>query len=84
MLILNITAADTASPDDPSDLSFSKGDILHIVDNTDIWWQAETEDGTRGSMSCLLTNYNGCSLIPLCSRPIKLFPNRRQPTAREI
>ena len=59
MLILNITA-DTASPDDPSDLSFSKGDILHIVDNTDIWWKAETEDGTCGSMSYLLTDSNAC------------------------
>ena len=80
----NYTTADTASPDDPDDLSFSRGDILHIIDNADIWWRAETEDGTRGSMSYLLTDSNACSLILLCSCPIKLFPNRRQPTARVI
>lgn len=50
MLIWNIIPTDTASPDDPNEISFSKGEILDIVDNTGKWWQAEKEDGTLGSM----------------------------------
>jgi hypothetical protein len=80
----NITAADTAALEDPNELSFSKGDILDIVDKTGKWWQAETKDGARGSMSYLLTDPNACLLIPSCSYPVKLCPNRRQTTASEI
>jgi hypothetical protein len=80
----NITAADTASPEDPNELSFSKGDILDILDKTGKWWQAETRDGARGSMSYLLTNPNTCLLILSCSYPVKLCPNRRQETASGI
>jgi len=38
----------TASPDDPAEISFSKGEILDIVDNNGKWWQARKEDGTTG------------------------------------
>ncbi|KAN0135236.1 hypothetical protein V8E53_007127 [Lactarius tabidus] len=38
----------TAALEDPNELSFSKGDILDIVDKTGKWWQAETKDGARG------------------------------------
>jgi hypothetical protein len=78
-LILTINAADTADPDDPNELSFSKGDIFDIINKTGKWWQAETEGGTRGSMSYLqvLTDSNACLLIPSCSYPVKLCPNRR-------
>ena len=48
-LISNITTADTASVDDPYEISFSKGEILDVVDNTGRWWQAQKEDGTLGS-----------------------------------
>jgi hypothetical protein len=81
-----IIAADTADPDDPNELSFSKGDIFDIIDKTGRWWQAETEDGTRGSMSYLqvLADFNAWLLIPSCSYPFKLCPNRRQETASGI
>ncbi|CAE6442625.1 hypothetical protein ACGC1H_007562 [Rhizoctonia solani] len=38
----------TASPDDPAEISFVKGEILDIVDNNGKWWQARKEDGTTG------------------------------------
>jgi SHO1 osmosensor len=49
MLILTIAAAGTADPDDPDDISFSEGEILDIIDNSNEWWQAQKEDGTSGS-----------------------------------
>lgn len=39
----------TASPDDPAEISFAKGEILDIVDNNGKWWQARKEDGATGS-----------------------------------
>ena len=53
MLILTIAAADTADPDDPNEISFSKGEIIDIIDKTGKWWQARKEDGTLGSMYSL-------------------------------
>ncbi|KAF5385300.1 hypothetical protein D9615_001178 [Tricholomella constricta] len=38
----------TASPDDPNEISFSKGEILDIVDKNGKWWQARKLDGTIG------------------------------------
>jgi len=38
----------TASPDDPNELSFNKGEMLDIVDNKGKWWQARKQDGTIG------------------------------------
>ncbi|KAG9121334.1 Transmembrane osmosensor [Ceratobasidium sp. 392] len=38
----------TASPDDPAEISFSKGEILDIVDNNGKWWQARKENGATG------------------------------------
>ncbi|CAE7152266.1 unnamed protein product [Rhizoctonia solani] len=38
----------TASPDDPSEISFAKGEILDIMDNNGKWWQARKENGTTG------------------------------------
>ena len=49
MLISNITVADTASTDDPNEISFSKGEIMDIIDKNGKWWQARKEDGSLGS-----------------------------------
>ena len=45
----NNNAADTASTDDPNEISFSKGEVLDIIDKNGKWWQARKEDGTLGS-----------------------------------
>lgn len=37
-----------ANPDDQNELSFSKGEILDIVDNKGKWWQARKADGSIG------------------------------------
>ena len=39
----------TASPDDPNEISFNKGDILDVIDGTGKWWQCQTPDGRTGS-----------------------------------
>ena len=41
-------ATDSASPDDPNEISFAKGEILDILDNSGKWWQARKTDGTKG------------------------------------
>ncbi|KAF8921871.1 hypothetical protein CPB85DRAFT_1209804 [Mucidula mucida] len=38
----------TASPDDPNELTFNKGDILDIIDKQGKWWSARRTDGTTG------------------------------------
>ncbi|KAG8900300.1 Transmembrane osmosensor [Tulasnella sp. 408] len=38
----------TASPDDPNEISFSKGETLEIVDDSLKWWRARKKDGTTG------------------------------------
>lgn len=48
-LISNITIADTASEDDPNEISFSRGEILDIINRNGNWWQARKGDGTSGS-----------------------------------
>jgi SH3 domain len=47
-------ATDTASPDDPNEISFSKGEVMDIIDKTGKWWQARKDDGSVGSMYSLL------------------------------
>jgi SHO1 osmosensor len=37
-----------ASPDDPNEVSFAKGDILDVVDNTGKWFQVRTPSGQTG------------------------------------
>jgi hypothetical protein len=48
MLILTITAADIANPDDPKEISFAKGENLDIINIRGKWWEAQKEDGTSG------------------------------------
>lgn len=45
---LSITTADIGNPDMPEDISFSKGEIMDIIDKTDDWWKVRKEDGTLG------------------------------------
>ncbi|CAG8550024.1 15679_t:CDS:2 [Dentiscutata erythropus] len=37
-----------ASPEDQTELSFTKGEVLDIVDNKGKWWQAKKADGSIG------------------------------------
>jgi SHO1 osmosensor len=62
---LRFTNSDNASPDDPNEISFVKGEILSIVDNSGKWWQAKKEDGTKGIIP------SNCSFRPL--PPFSLF-----------
>ena len=48
LLVLKM-CPDTASPDDSTEISFSKGEILDIMNNDEEWWQARKGDGTLGS-----------------------------------
>ncbi|EEB94384.1 hypothetical protein MPER_06809 [Moniliophthora perniciosa FA553] len=38
----------TASPDDPNEISFTKGEILDIIDKQGKWWHARKLDGSTG------------------------------------
>ncbi|KAH8111839.1 hypothetical protein DFH11DRAFT_551585 [Phellopilus nigrolimitatus] len=38
----------TASPDDPNEISFVKGEVLDIIDKQGKWWQARKENGAVG------------------------------------
>lgn len=42
---------DTASEEDPSELSFFKGEIMEIRDKNHKWWIATKADGSVGSES---------------------------------
>ena len=37
-----------ASPDDPNEVSFAKGDVLEVMDNTGKWYQVRTPSGQTG------------------------------------
>jgi len=38
----------SASADDPNEISFTKGEVLEVLDKQGKWWQAKKSDGTVG------------------------------------
>lgn len=50
------THPDTGSSEDPSELTFTKGQILDILSTSDRWWEARTTDGKTGSEYHLCSN----------------------------
>ena len=73
--VVVITPPDTASPKDPNELSFGRGEIFNIIDKSGKWWEAEMADGRKGSKSCLFPFCWFCSLMchTLSSCTIKLL-----------
>jgi hypothetical protein len=67
-------AIDTASPDDPNEISFTKGEVLDIVDKQGKWWQAKKADGTIGS-TCQYYFPSEHELTMSSSRTFKLPSN---------
>lgn len=71
----------TASPDDPNEISFTKGEVLDIVDKQGKWWQAKKADGTIGSRCTL--RFLLVRLLIICSScAIKLPSNHLEPRCR--
>ena len=42
-------SVDTANSEDPTEISFAKGEILDVVDKQGKWWQSRRADGSTGS-----------------------------------
>jgi SHO1 osmosensor len=38
----------SASPDDPNEVSFAKGDMLDVIDGTGKWFQVRAPNGQTG------------------------------------
>ena len=60
------TVTDTANPDDPNEISFTKGESLEIIDKQGKWWQAKKTDGSVGSM-CLVATISTYQVLTLVS-----------------
>lgn len=45
---LSPTPPDTGAPDDSTELSFAKGEVLDILTTSEQWWDARTMDGRKG------------------------------------
>lgn len=66
----------TASPDDPNEISFVKGEVLDIMDASGKWWQCRNQNGQVGSKSSFDAGYGkgafpavsslGFSFDPVC------------------
>lgn len=62
------TSSDSASQDDPNEISFDKGDILEIIDKQGKWWQAKKSNGAVGSTYPSLSSYTS-PLTPVYRAP---------------
>lgn len=51
---VSIFFVDTANSEDPTEISFAKGEILDIVDKQGKWWQSRRADGSTGSAFFLI------------------------------
>lgn len=49
-LIFDVLPSDTASPDDPHEISFIEGEVFDIIDKRENWWRTKKADGTIGSV----------------------------------
>jgi hypothetical protein len=47
----------SASPDDPNEVSFAKGDMLDVIDGTGKWFQVRAPNGQTGvsPILCIFT-----------------------------
>lgn len=45
---LSLHLTDEANPEDPTEISFAKGDVLEVLNNQGKWWQVRRQDGTVG------------------------------------
>jgi SHO1 osmosensor len=72
----DLSFSDTASPDDPNEISFTKGEVLDIVDKQGKWWQARKADGTIGSAYFAALLYNRVLIyLVTISCTVELPPN---------
>lgn len=53
---LLLSSADQASPDDPQEVSMTKGELLDVLDNSGKWWQVAKTDGS-GIVGIIPSNY---------------------------
>ena len=74
-MLRNLRHPDNASPDDPNEISFSKGEVLEILDKNGKWWQARKSDGTVGSE---------CSSVPAEASFTDLPPQSHRPITSKL
>lgn len=63
----NHYASDTASPDDPNEISFTKGEIIEIIDTQGKWWHGKKADGSSKHFTASLLRILLTSLLHLFS-----------------
>ncbi len=68
-----MTRADVAHPDDPTELSFKRGDIFEITEKSGLWWAVKTDDGERKSTHSTSVTRNIFTDIQTPSRTVELF-----------
>lgn len=81
-----IPSVDTANSEDPTEISFAKGEILDIVDKQGKWWQSRRADGSTGSafLTPFITIIPHSFLLPFRSRTIQLSTNHLKKIERSV